>query len=192
MKKKFLTIIFSLLFLFGISVTKADATDLRCDPLSANSTATCTKFFGKPATCQPDNRDSSITLTHTLQGTCVVNAENKTEPTIVLPQNGFSFDSLNPLNPAINGSTDPNAPTFRTPADIINRAVKLYAFPAAGLILFVMLVWGGFEMVLNASSSKSQDAGKQRITAAVIGFVILFSAYWIIQLLQAIFGIKVF
>ncbi len=78
-----------------------------------------------------------------------------------------------------------------TPGDILSAALP-YLYVIAGMILFVMLIWGGFEMMAGAAEPKSQEAGKQRITAAVIGFVLLFVSYWIAQILQIIFGITIF
>lgn len=80
---------------------------------------------------------------------------------------------------------------FQRPAGIVNELLKL-AFPLAGIILFMMIVWGGFEMLYGAASSKAQEAGKQRITAAIIGFVLLFVSYWIAQILQTITGVNIF
>lgn len=77
-----------------------------------------------------------------------------------------------------------------TPAGIVSAVLPLL-FTAAGMILFLMLVWGGFEMMINATDSKAQEAGKQRITAAIIGFVLLFCSYWIAQLLQYVFGVTI-
>lgn len=79
---------------------------------------------------------------------------------------------------------------FLTPRGIIS-ALLPYLFTLGGLILFVMLIWGGFEMLSGAANPKSQEAGKQRMTAAVIGFILLFASYWFAQLLQIIFGISV-
>lgn len=53
-----------------------------------------------------------------------------------------------------------------------------------------MIVWGGFEMMLSSVSGK-KDAGRKRITAAVIGFFLLFCSYWIVQILERVFGIRV-
>src|SRR5471030_1986648 len=89
-----------------------------------------------------------------------------------------NFDQFNPL--IIGGST--KAAQFSTPGGVITE-VLAYAFPVAGMILFVMILWGGFEMVAGASSSKGKDAGKQRITASLIGFLLLFVAYWLSKLI---------
>jgi hypothetical protein len=102
----------------------------------------------------------------------------------------LTFDDLNPLNPAIGGGTAANQKELSTPGSIIGRAYQ-YIFPIAGLILFVMIVWGGFEMLSGAASAKAKDAGKQRVTAAIGGFLLLFSTYWIVQIVEAVFGVTI-
>jgi hypothetical protein len=104
------------------------------------------------------------------------------------------FKKVDPLQ--VGGSTDPiNKPTpstvdLGTPGKIISRGLQ-FAIPLAGLILFVMIVSGGFEMVAGAAESKSKEAGRERITAAVIGFILLFAAYWIAQVIQVIFRVQI-
>ena len=96
------------------------------------------------------------------------------------------LDALNPLK-----QYSDSAEELSTPGGILSRFLTTYAFPIAGLILFVMLLWGGFEMLLGAADKKSIDAGKQRITAALIGFLILFTSYWIARLMEMVFGITI-
>ena len=115
-------------------------------------------------------------------GSGVLNFNVQTGPT------NATFDALNPLK--VGNSGNVLADDLSTPSGIINRALR-YLFPLAGLILFVMLVWGGFEILSTASTKKSIDAGKQRAQAAIIGFILLFTSYWIIQIIQAIFAIKI-
>jgi len=100
---------------------------------------------------------------------------------------GPNFDQFNPL--IIDNS--PKAAQFATPGGIITE-VLAYAFPIAGMILFVMILWAGFEMLAGATSSKSKEAGQQRITAAVIGFMLLFVSYWLTRLVGLVFGIQIF
>lgn len=66
-----------------------------------------------------------------------------------------------------------------------------YLYTASGIILFVMIIVGGFEMLFGATEPKSQESGKQKITAAAIGFILLFVSYWVIQIVQIIFGIQI-
>lgn len=79
---------------------------------------------------------------------------------------------------------------YTTPRGIISALLPIL-FTFAGTILFVMIIWGGFELLTGATNPKKQEAGKQRITAGIIGFMLIFSAYWLAQLLQVIFGISI-
>lgn len=103
------------------------------------------------------------------------------------PGNDF-FDAMNPLrtegDPAL-------ADQLSTPGGIVSRLLQ-FLFPLAGLILFVMLIWGGFEILSKAGQSqKALEAGKNRITAAIVGFLLLFATYWMAQILQTVFGIVI-
>lgn len=97
-------------------------------------------------------------------------------------------ETLNSLNPIKIGS---GSADLSTPGKIISRALKFFIFPIAGIILFIVLILGGFQMLAGANNSKSLEEGKQRITTAIIGFILLFAAYWIAQLLEIIFGIRI-
>ena len=104
--------------------------------------------------------------------------------------NEVTKEDINALNP-LKLFADPQAQQqFTTPGGFITR-IMTYAIPLAGIILFVMLVWGGFEMIAGASSTKSRDAGKQRVTAAITGFLLLFASYWIVQVIQLIFNVRI-
>lgn len=108
---------------------------------------------------------------------------------------------LNRVNPLRLGQVeDINDPISAEDLARINRLSKpasllgeilVFAFPLSGVILLVMILWGGFEMVSGAANKKSMDAGRQRITAAVVGFVLLFVSYWIIRIVEQVFGIQI-
>ena len=61
----------------------------------------------------------------------------------------------------------------------------------AGLILFGMLVMGGFTMLAGAADKESQEKGKKMITSSLFGFFVIFLAYWIAQILQVIFKVNI-
>lgn len=103
------------------------------------------------------------------------------------PYDGPSNDTLDALNP-LKRSTQ--ADSLSTPSGIIARALS-FLFPLAGFILFIMIVWGGFEMLSQAATKKSMDAGRQRVTAAIIGFVLLFASYWIMQIVEVVFDVVI-
>lgn len=96
------------------------------------------------------------------------------------------LDSFDPLQT----ENSPHAATLSTPGGIISRALS-FAFPLAGLALFVMIVVGGLEILAGAANAKALQAGQQRVTMAILGFILLFASYWIAQILELIFGIAI-
>ncbi len=104
---------------------------------------------------------------------------------MVPPVDEGTLDSFNPLKLF---STKANQ--LSTPGGIVSEILK-FAFPLAGIILFVMLVMAGFKMLTGATTAKNTEEGKNMITTAILGFIILFAAYWIAQLIEIIFGINI-
>lgn len=74
---------------------------------------------------------------------------------------------------------------------IINDLVP-YIFALAGLLLLFILILGGFELMTSAGDPKKMEAAKGKITNAIIGFIIIFAAYWLVQILEVIFGLTIF
>ena len=101
------------------------------------------------------------------------------------------LDRINPLTVGRSGqdsgSTN-NQTDLPTLGGLINQVIS-FIFPLAVLILFVMLFWAGFEMFSGAGDEGSLEKGKNRATMAVLGFVLLFMSYWLIQVVETIFGI---
>ena len=98
-------------------------------------------------------------------------------------------NNLDRFNPIITEGS-PKADRFSNPGGVLTEILLNYAFPIAGMILFVMLLWGGFEIITSATSGK-KDAGRQRITSALIGFLLLFCSYWIAQIIEGVFGVSI-
>lgn len=65
-----------------------------------------------------------------------------------------------------------------------------FIFQAAGLILLVYLVYGGYEIMTSQSDPKRIASGQQRITYAIVGFIIIFVSYWIVRLAGEILNIQ--
>lgn len=64
-------------------------------------------------------------------------------------------------------------------------------FIAAGLLVFFLILLGGAMIVFNASNPDKQQDGRTIITTAIIGLLVLFGAFWIIQIVQILTGIKI-
>lgn len=74
--------------------------------------------------------------------------------------------------------------------DLINWAI-IAVLAIAGLIFFFMLVIGGLRWILSGGDKASTEQARGQITAALIGLIIVFSAWAIARLVSAIFGINV-
>lgn len=63
----------------------------------------------------------------------------------------------------------------------------------AGIILFILLLFGGFGIIMGAGGGNPEQAnkGKQAVTAALLGFGLIFASYWIIQIIQRLTGISI-
>lgn len=67
------------------------------------------------------------------------------------------------------------------------------AFALAGIVFIVLLIVGGIGMIAGAGQDNPEQAakGKQAATAALIGFIVVFAAYWIVQLIEVLTGINI-
>lgn len=60
----------------------------------------------------------------------------------------------------------------------------------AGVIFFILILVAGFRMIRAAGSedSKAMEQNKNLLTYAVAGFLIIFSAYWVVQIVNFVTG----
>lgn len=73
---------------------------------------------------------------------------------------------------------------------LVSNFLKI-SFVLAGLILLFYFILGGIGMISSAGKNdpKAAEGAKQTITSAVIGFVVVFTAYWIVKLIGQLLGI---
>lgn len=81
--------------------------------------------------------------------------------------------------------------TFDTLSSIPSNAIALI-FPIAGAILLAMLMFGGFEYITSFGDSKKAALARTRITNAILGILIIFASYWIVQLVDYIFHLCIY
>ncbi len=64
----------------------------------------------------------------------------------------------------------------------------------ASVILFFYLIFGGIGIISGSGSNDPQkiEQGKKAATSALIGFVVVFLAYWIVKLIGQLFRIDNF
>jgi len=62
----------------------------------------------------------------------------------------------------------------------------------AALAFFFILVMGGVNWIISGGDKAKTEGARNQITAALVGLVIVFSAWAIAQLLASFFGIEIF
>lgn len=82
------------------------------------------------------------------------------------------------------------ASAFPTFGDFVTMIVR-NAFVLAGVISFLILVIGGFSVIMGAGAgdTKKLESGRKAIVGAVIGLLIVVTSYWIVQVLGKITGL---
>lgn len=83
--------------------------------------------------------------------------------------------------------TIPNKTEF-TVADVVGRVLE-FLYPFSALLLFLYLLWGGYDFLLSGGNPEKIKAGKAKITAALIGFLLLIVSYFVVRLISIIFGL---
>ncbi len=86
----------------------------------------------------------------------------------------------------------PPGPLFNVGAtigDIISMAIP-YIFIIAGMLLLVYLIFGGLQLMLSQGDPKAAGAAKAHITNALIGFFIIFIAFWVVQIFGLVLGLQ--
>ena len=76
-----------------------------------------------------------------------------------------------------------------TIADIFSALIP-YIYVVAGLILLFLIIIGGIGLMTAAGNSDKIKAAQGKITAGLIGFLIIFVAYFLMQILEVVLGIK--
>lgn len=61
----------------------------------------------------------------------------------------------------------------------------------AALSMFILLIFGAFAMIASAGNSEKAKQGRAAATAALVGFLLIFASYWIIQIVEVITGLTV-
>ena len=89
--------------------------------------------------------------------------------------------------------------TFNSPigqtvglADLVSIIVS-NAIIIAGVIMIFLLIFGGISIIMGTGQDNPEAAarGKQAATTAVIGFIIIFAAYWIVQIIEFMTGLEI-
>jgi len=86
-----------------------------------------------------------------------------------------------------------NAPAYQSLGGFISAVLpNIYVF--AGVIAFFLVLIAGLMFIINAGKGESEQAKEWQgtLTASIAGLLIIFLSYWIIQIIEALTGIKIF
>lgn len=62
---------------------------------------------------------------------------------------------------------------------------------AAGLMVLLFLIFGGIRYITSSGDKLQAEAAQKTITSALIGLIIVVSAYALAKILEAVFGIRI-
>jgi uncharacterized RDD family membrane protein YckC len=64
----------------------------------------------------------------------------------------------------------------------------------AGIVMVFFMVAGGIGVIAGSSQDNPEQTakGKHAVTFAIIGFVVIFASYWIIQIIEQFTGVNIF
>lgn len=98
---------------------------------------------------------------------------------------------FNQLNNAVPGLKSVFTQGASGVMPILSDILK-YLYVFAGLLLLFYLIYGGFHMMIAAKDEKGLVEARGKITNALVGFLLLFLSFWIVQIMEYVLGIQIF
>lgn len=84
----------------------------------------------------------------------------------------------------------PSVVKFTEVGTLLSNLIQLI-FIIAALIFFFMLVVGGIQWMVSGGDKAATEGARGRITAALIGLIIVFAAWAIMKLIEQFLGISI-
>lgn len=118
--------------------------------------------------------------------------------TILLPFLTLAADYTPPAQAPASGqtaSTPASSTTLPNPLgttninDIIKRVIQTFLGILGGIAL-LMFLWGGAQWLVSRGNPKMVQAGKNTIIWAILGIIVIFSAYILLQFIFTALGAK--
>lgn len=74
---------------------------------------------------------------------------------------------------------------------ILFQRVVGYALGFAGIVLFILLIIGGFKYITSGGDPKAVEGARKTLTSAIAGLIIILISYLILLLITNITGVDV-
>jgi hypothetical protein len=78
---------------------------------------------------------------------------------------------------------------FPNLGSVVSAALP-YVYVIAGLAMLLMIISGGITLMTAAGDPAKSKSGYGQVTAGIVGFIIIFVAYFVAQIVQVVFGVK--
>lgn len=108
----------------------------------------------------------------------------------VSPAVALAQDTIDLKKGAVVGGTFGNITNLSVP-QLIGAGIN-FALIAAALISFFFLLIGGVQWILAGGDKEGTEKARKKITNALIGLAIVFSAYALALLVKTVFGVDIF
>lgn len=100
----------------------------------------------------------------------------------------FIFAQTTPCDPGLPITGTGCASPLSNLTAIFGRIIQIL-IPIGGVVLFVMLIIGGFYFITSSGDPRKVEGAKSTITYAIIGIVVLALAFLIIQIIAYFLGV---
>jgi len=103
---------------------------------------------------------------------------------------GLTLASVSPAFAQNVGIPQPPGVKIENIGTLISGAIGV-ALLVAAILVFVMLIWGGFTWISSGGDKAKTEEAKTRITNALIGLAVIAGAWAIMKLIEFFFGITI-
>ncbi|KKU62737.1 MAG: hypothetical protein UX87_C0044G0010 [Candidatus Amesbacteria bacterium GW2011_GWA1_47_16] len=98
-----------------------------------------------------------------------------------------------PVSAADINIIDPASP-YKTvqnlvPSRLVTGFINIF-LGASGVVAFLYLLWGGIQWISSGGDKEGVEKARKRITHALIGLSVVFSAYALIYIIRVLFNIQ--
>jgi len=87
------------------------------------------------------------------------------------------------------GSLETAATSGKSIGDLISKILEIF-IPIAGFILLFYLIWASYQYMTSGGDPKGMQTARNNITYALIGFILIISAYYVAQLFGVVLNLK--
>lgn len=70
------------------------------------------------------------------------------------------------------------------------QLVVTFMFIGASILALFFLIWGGIQWIVSGGDKTAVEAARKRVTYSLLGLIVVFFSYFIVNLIGNFFGVK--